>query len=89
MEGGGTEDRMRNSERFLRISSREAALEGLEKDGFKGVKGLDGGNVEVGLCCLRVALTSEEDWSWSWSGVVEKRWMKEEGLWRVRCLGLS
>ena len=83
MEGGGTEDRVRNSERFLRISSRESALEGLEKDWFKGVKGLD----------LRVALTSEEDWSWSWSwswsGVVEKRCMKEEGLWRVRCLGLS
>lgn len=61
--GGGTEDLRRNSERFLRISSREATLEGLERDGFKGFERFDG---FVGLrcpcccCCLRLALTSEK-----------------------------
>lgn len=69
MVGGGTADRERNSERFLRISSREATFEGLEKDGFEGfddgfVRFL-GENGEVGLCCcccwcLRLALTSEK-----------------------------
>lgn len=69
--GGGTEARRRNSERFLRISSMEAALEGLEKDGFTGFEGFDafagflGENGEVALCCrccccLRLALTSEK-----------------------------
>ncbi len=38
--GGGSEDRRRNSKRFLRISSREATLEGLERDGFEGFMGL-------------------------------------------------
>lgn len=65
MVGGGTEDRERNSERFLRISSREATFEGLEKDGFEGFDdgfvGFLGENGEVGLCwCLRLALTSEK-----------------------------
>ena len=38
MVEGGTEDRVWNSDRFLRISSREAALEGLEKMSLKGLK---------------------------------------------------
>lgn len=42
MVEGGTEDRVWNSDRFLQISSREAALEGLEKDELKGFEGLDG-----------------------------------------------
>lgn len=42
LERGGTEYRSRNSERFLRISSREATLEGLEKDESKGLEGFAG-----------------------------------------------
>ena len=55
--GGGTVDRRRNSERFLRISSREATFEGLERDGLKGFVGL-----RCPCCCrcLRLALTSEK-----------------------------
>lgn len=81
MVEGGTEDRVWNSDRFLQISSREAALEGLEKDELKGFEGLDGfvgfleRNGEMGLCCCwRLALTSEkweenEDWDWDWDEV--------------------
>ncbi len=46
--GGGTEDGRRNSERFLRISSKEGTLEGLERDGFKGFEGFVGLR---GPCC--------------------------------------
>lgn len=67
MVEGGREDRVWNSDRFLRISSRKVALEGLEKDELKGFEGLDGfvgfleANGEMGLCCcLTLALTLEK-----------------------------
>ena len=80
--GGGTADLRRNSERFLRISSREVTLEGLEVEreglGKMGVRGCCWGREIVDCWFLRLALTSlkyeekgdsdveEFDWS-SWS----------------------